>query len=219
MADATLVPIPEGTPLEHALFAADVLPTGFFGAELAGVGRGATVVVVGCGPVGLCAVLGSLDRGASCVVAVDPVPYRRQLAGSFGATPVHPDGARDLLFALTENRGADAAIEVVGSPAASRLAFDLVRPGGAIGAVGVHTEPAFAFTPGDLYDRNLTYRAGRCPARRGMEHLLSRLPLWQEPLAALVTHRLPLSAGPDAYRMFDEKREDCVKVLLEPDAL
>ena len=65
----------------------------------------------------------------------------------------------------TERRGVDAVLEVVGSPEATRLAFDLVRAGGIVSAVGVHTEAQFAFSPVEAYDKNLTYRAGRCPAR------------------------------------------------------
>jgi threonine dehydrogenase-like Zn-dependent dehydrogenase len=112
--------------------------------------------------------------------------------------------------------GADCVLEVVGSPAATRLAVDCVAPGGVIAAVGVHNEAALAVSPGELYDKNLTYRAGRCPARFYAEELLARMSEERWPLADLVTHRLPLEEGPRAYDLFDRQADGCLKILLQP---
>jgi threonine dehydrogenase-like Zn-dependent dehydrogenase len=107
-------------------------------------------------------------------------------------------------------------VEAVGSPGAARLAFDLVRPGGTVATVGVHHEAIMPFSPAEAYDRNLTWRIGRCPARRYVPELLPLARTRAADLAALFTHRLPLEAGPEAYRLFDEKRDGCVKVALLP---
>lgn len=214
LASSTLVKIPDDVTEDRALLAADVLPTGFFCADQAGVGSGMAVAVIGLGPVGLCAVLAARERGASTILAIDPVAPRRELAARFGAQAAHPDEAVERVRQLSEGRGADAVLEVVGSPAASRLAYDLVRLGGRISAVGVHTENSFAFTPGEAYDKNIAYHAGRCPARHYMDELLPRLSGMSE-LDTLFTHRLPLDSGTEAYRLFDEKREGCIKLLLE----
>ena len=80
----------------------------------------------------------------------------------------------------------------------------------------MHTEARFAFTPAETYDKNLTYRVGRCPARRMMEQLLPRARSLSADAAAIITHRLPLADGVEAYRIFDEKRDGCVKVVLTP---
>ncbi len=114
----------------------------------------------------------------------------------------------------TEGRGADAVLEVVGSPDATRLAFDLVRPGGIVSAVGVHTEAQFAFSPVEAYDKNLTYRAGRCPARVYMEKLLPLVTEKKYDLASIVSHRLPLAEAAHGYHLFERKLEGCTKVLL-----
>ena len=162
LADSTLVALPEGVPAEQALLAGDVLSTGFHGVESGGVGPGDVVCVLGCGPVGLCAILGARELGAHRVLAVDSVPERLELAERFGAAPVRL-GAEDVaqrVRAASEDRGADVVLEVVGSPEASRLAYALVRTGGTISAPGVHSEPHFAFSPGQVYDKNLTYRSG-----------------------------------------------------------
>lgn len=220
LADTTLVVIPEGTPAETALFAGDILATGWFGAESAGAGPGRSVAVVGCGPVGLMAVLAARELGAERVFALDALPERLALAEHWGAEPIsiHGEVQGDAAAAIREatgGRGTDAAVEAVGSPQATRLAFDLVRPGGTIGAVGVHTEPHLAIAPGEVYDKNLTYRAGRAPARAYMERLLPLIRSGRYDLAALISHRLPLSEGPRAYDLFDRKLEGCTKVVLE----
>lgn len=218
LADATLVELPTDVPAEQALLAGDVLATGFHCAENGGVQRGDTVVVLGCGPVGLCAVLGALDLGAGAVLAVDSVPERLELAARFGATPLEL-GSRDLpakVRAATDGRGADVVLEVVGSPQASALAYELVRLGGAISAPGVHNEPHLAITPGQLYDKNLTYRAGRAPARAYMERVLTKLRARQLDLGGMFSHRMTLEEAPRGYEIFDQKRERCTKVLLAP---
>jgi threonine dehydrogenase-like Zn-dependent dehydrogenase len=216
LADTTLVAVPAELPAEEALLAGDVLATGWFGAESAGAGPGASVAVVGCGAVGLGAVGAARELGAAWILAVDPAPDRRALAARFGAEPCAPEEALARGLDATEGRGADAAIEAVGSPAATRLAYDLLRPGGTLAAVGVHAEPALAISPGALYDKNLTYRAGRCPARALLPRLLPLVAARRLPLAELVTHRLPLEDGPAAYAAFERREPGWIKVVFRP---
>ena len=104
----------------------------------------------------------------------------------------------------------------MGTPEATRLAFDLCRSGATIAAVGVHTEDRVAFSPGEAYDKNLTYRAGRAPARALMDGLLPRLAESRLGLGRIVSHRLALADGPRAYDLFDRRLEGCTKVVLEP---
>lgn len=217
LAESTLLPVPEEVPPEIALLAGDVLATGFFCAASAEVKAGSTVAVLGCGPVGLCAVLAARELGAERVFAVDRVAERLALAEGFGGEAVHLDdgGPLEVLRQATDGRGADAVLEAVGSPAATRLAVDLVRPGGIIAAAGVHTEARFAFSPGEAYDKNLTYRAGRCPARHWAARLLPRLARGDLDLGPLITHRWPLERAPEAYSLFAERREGCVKLVFD----
>jgi threonine dehydrogenase-like Zn-dependent dehydrogenase len=219
LADSTLVRVPAGTPAEQALFAGDVLATGWFGAESAGVAPGATAAVVGCGPVGLMAVIAARELGAERIFALDEIPERLALAEQYGADPVDvrdAGAAGSRIREATQGRGADAVIEAVGTPRATRLAFDLVRPGGALAAVGVHNEPHLAFAPGEAYDKNITYRAGRAPARKYLERLLPLVQAGKYNLGALISHRLPLAEGPRGYELFDQRLEGCTKVMLLP---
>ena len=218
LADGTLVRVPPNLDEGLALLAGDILSTALYAAQLARIETGQTVAVVGCGPVGLLAVRTALHRGAREVLAVDRVTSRLELARSFGATPVHLDevdfGA--VIAQTGDGRGADAAIEAVGSASATRCAADLLRPGGVIAAVGVHTEPHLALSPGELYDRNLTYSAGRCSARRFLPEALTIAGRDAALLAGLLTHRLPLTEGPRAYRAFGAREEGWGKVVFLP---
>jgi threonine dehydrogenase-like Zn-dependent dehydrogenase len=218
LADTTLFPVPAELTPEAGLVLGDVLATGWHAAVMGGVAPGATCAVVGCGPVGLMAVLAAQELGAERVFALDAVPERLALAARFGATPVNLKELDPVatIRDATQGRGADAVLEAVGTPKATKLAFDLARPGGTLAAVGVHHEAAFPFSPGAAYDKNLTYRIGRCPVRHYMERLLQVARRRQDELALLFTHRIPLEQSPAGYRIFDSKREGCIKVALHP---
>ena len=217
LADSTLVPIDDDLPAAAALLLADVLPTGWHCALGGEVGPGTKVVVIGCGPVGLMAVASAHEQGAERVFAIDSVAERLDWAARFGATPLRL-GADDVggeIRRATEGRGADAVLEAVGSGRAGRLAFELVRAGGIVSTVGVHHDDRLAFSPVEAYDKNLTFRIGRCPARSLMEGLIPLVGRRSD-LASIVTHRLPLARGSDAYRTFDGRLDGCVKLALEP---
>jgi threonine dehydrogenase-like Zn-dependent dehydrogenase len=216
LADSTLLSLPEDLAPEAGLVLGDVLSTGYHCAVLARVGPGAIAAVVGCGPVGLMAVLAARELGAARVFAIDAVPERLALAIRLGGEPVAlGEATPSVVREATGGRGADAVLEAVGTEAAARLAFDLVRPGGAIGAVGVHHEAAFPFSPGQAYDKNLTVSIGRCPARHYMERLLPIAARREAELRSVFTHRVGLDQGPAAYRTFDTKADGCIKVALE----
>ena len=217
LADSTLVRLPDTIAAEAALLLGDVLPTGWYCAQRAGVAPGGTCAVLGCGPVGLMAIVAARELGAATVWAIDTVPERLQQAVRFGATPlVLSDDVPALVHDATDGRGVEAVLEAVGNAASHRLAIDIVRNGGTISVVGVHNEAEFPFTPGELYDRNLTYRVGRCPARYLLEPLLSWIQHGQVDVGSVFTHKMRLDAGPEAYRVFDGKIDGCVKVSLEP---
>jgi 2-desacetyl-2-hydroxyethyl bacteriochlorophyllide A dehydrogenase len=216
LADSTLVRLPAELPAELGLLLGDVLSTGHFCADLAEVHDGATYAVVGLGPVGLMAVVAATEMGARQVFGVDPLPERRALAVRYGATPTAPDDAVEAVRAVTDGRGADGVMEAVGSAVAERLSFDIVRPGGTIAVVGVHTDPQFTFSPVEAYNKNIAYRVGRCPARRYMAELLPLVASGRYDFGSLLSHRLALSDGARGYRIFADKTEACTKVVLTP---
>lgn len=217
-ADATLVNVPEDARDEEALLAGDVLSTGFFCARLGNIEPGDVVAVIGAGPVGICAAIVAVHLGAAKVFSLDLEPARLSLARRYGAEPVLASDPKALvqLRDATSGRGVDVALECVGSEAATRSAFGLVRPGATIAAAGVHCEPHFAFSPGDAYDKNLTYRAGRCPARAMMNETMPLVAARTFDLGALFSHRMPFEEAPRGYEMFEKRLDGCTKVLLSP---
>lgn len=218
LAQTTLLPVPSGLSRQGALLAGDVLSTGYYCADQGEVGPGKTVAVVGCGPVGLMAVLAARHLEAAHVLAIDRLPERLALAEEFGAEAIHLEESdpRRRIDRLTAGWGVDVVLEAVGSAGASRLAVDLLRPGGTLSIVGVHTEPVFAFTPVEAYDRNLTIRIGRCPARHYMERAFSLLSALDVDPTRIFSHRLPLSEAARGYRIFADRSDHCIKVVLEP---
>ncbi|PRW57739.1 alcohol dehydrogenase [Chlorella sorokiniana] len=240
MADATLAHVPADVSDEEALLLGDIFSTGFFAADNAGIAAlaasysgapdaapsgeagggeaGPVVAVVGCGPVGVLACIGARELGAARVFAIDSVPDRLALAARFGAEPLNREQCdpQEAVRAATGGRGADAVLEVVGAPSALRSAYDLVRPGGTISSVGCHTAPEFPFSPTDCYNKNVTLKSGRCSARHYMDRLLPLVQSKKYNIAGIVSHRLPLSDGPAAYRLFDGKAAGCTKVVMRP---
>jgi len=140
------------------------------------------------------------------------------MAKEFGAIPLNPLEAdvRSIIQNATNGRGADAVMEVVGSPDALRLAIDLLRPGGTISSVGVHTANHFSFSPGEAYDKNLVYKIGRCPAYYYAEKLLREQVIQRYPVEKIITHHFNLTDGARAYEVFDKKMDNCIKAVLHP---
>lgn len=218
LADSTLLRLPKNVSLEEGLLLGDIFSTGYFCADMAEINPNGIYAIVGCGPVGLLAIFGARELGAEKIYAIDSIAERLELAEKFGAIPINyqKENSVELILEATEGRGVGAALEVVGSQSAGRLAFELVRPGGIISTVGVHTEKYVAFSPVEAYNKNITYKIGRCPARYYMEKLLPIVQSNKYDLAAIISHRMPLAQGVRGYAIFDKKLDNCIKVVLEP---
>lgn len=215
-ADVNLVPIPEGLHDEDVLFLTDILPTGYQGAERGRVAPGDVVAIVGSGPIGLTSLLSAQLMGAAHVVLVDPDPARRAAAVRFGGTAVTPDDAVDRILGLTAGRGADVVIEAVGREETLAAAVGLVRVGGHVSVVGVFVEPAMPFPIGLAFMKDVTLRIGLADVPRHLPPLLALVQSGRLRPRELITHRLALRDGRDAYRLFDERREGCLKIVLDP---
>ena len=216
LARSSLVALPSDIDDEVGVLLGDVLATGYYAARRAEIAPGATVAVVGCGPVGLLAITAALDLGAGRVFALDRVPARLARAEAFGADPldVAGDDVRAAIDDATEGQGVDAVLEAVGSASSLRTAYEIVRAGGVLSVVGVLNESKLPITPAECYDKNLTIRMGRCPARSLMEELIPVIRRGRHDYTSLFTHRMGLAEGPHGYRIFAGREDGCVKVLL-----
>jgi S-(hydroxymethyl)glutathione dehydrogenase/alcohol dehydrogenase len=214
----TLEKVSDGLPDEEAIFVGDILPTGYFAAERGEVRPGDVVVVVGSGPVGLCAQMCARLFQPKVIIAVDAVPERLDLARSIGSLPV--DMSREdpgaVIREHTEGWGADVVLEAVGHEDSLRSCFQYVRPGGTISAVGVYTEVEFPFPMFKGYLRDLTFRIGACPVKNYMAKLLGMIERRELSPSLLITHTMPLAEAPHAYDIFTKREEGCVKVVLKP---
>ncbi len=217
-AESTLLKLPEGVSLEEGVLAGDVIATGFYSARQAQVKAGGVYAVIGCGPVGLMAILGAREFGAEKIFAVDREKSRLQVARQLGAISIDTSqsNALEIIRDASLGRGADAVMEAVGNAFSVQLSYDVVRPGGIISSVGVCTDTHLPFSPVQAYNKNLTYVTGRCPARAMMPSLIPLIQQKKYPFQSIITHRMSLSEGVKGYDLFANKRDDCLKVMLQP---
>lgn len=214
-ANLTLRPVPEAVSDEVALFAGDVMGTGYHAVDEAGVKPGDSVAVLGLGPVGLCAVQAALAAGAGPVVAIDTVEDRLAMARQFGATPVHlsEESPRDAVKRLTGARGVDVAVDAVGHPDALELAIRLARKAGVVVAIGVYAERC-EMHMGLVWIKGLTVKAGPANVIGHVDRILAMLEAGTLDPAPLVSRHMSLADAVEAYAVYD--RREALKIVLTP---
>lgn len=215
-ADHAMRRIPDGVSVEQAVLLTDILPTGYFGASWADISPGQDVAVIGMGPVGLMALMSAQLFGPARVFAVDPVPERLEVARELGAVPVAADAADALISEATGGLGVDAVIEAVGADETIQQAIQWVRPGGTVSVVGVNVRMDFPFPLGLALMKDLTFRMGLCPVPESWPALIPLVASGRLAPERVFTHRMALSEGSEAYRLFAERRDGVIKVLLDP---
>lgn len=213
VADRSLWPIPDAVSDDDAVFVADMLPTGFAAVDRAGVRIGDVVVVLGCGTVGLMAILAA-RRLARHVIAVDAIEHRRELAAGLGVEAVAPEEAAAATERASDGVGADAVIEAAGAIPALDSAFELVRGRGSICVVGAHFEPDYALDAGRMFEGELSLRFAMGDPFNDRELLLGLIAAGELAPSRFISHRMPLDEAPRAYELFD--RREATKVVLEP---
>jgi threonine dehydrogenase-like Zn-dependent dehydrogenase len=242
-ADIGPIKVPEELSDEQALFLSDIFPTGYMGAELCCIQPGDTIAVWGCGPVGQFAMKSAFLLGAERVIGIDRFPERLRMAREkVGAETINYEET-DLLPSLKEmtgGRGPDACIDAVGMeahapglygaydrakqavkletdrPLALREAIMACRNGGTVSVIGVYGGFIDKFPMGSVMNRALTIKTGQCHAQRYLKPLLERIQKGEIDPSFVVTHRLPLEQAPEAFGMFRDKQDECIKVVLKP---
>ena len=238
-ADISPRKVPEGLSDEQVLFLTDIFPTGYTGIDWANVQGGETVVVFGCGPVGLMAQKSAWLRGAERVIGVDIEPYRLEKARQT-ANVETIDGSKDnvaeVVRSMTNGRGADVCVDAVGMEAHRTIvdktlqtlgaqagttdvlvnALDSVRRGGIVTVMGVYASNYNQFPMGKIFDKAITLRGGQAPVQNYIDKLMDHVQKGEVTLDDIITHKLPLDQAVHGYEIFNEKKEDCVKVVLQP---
>jgi len=215
-AERSMYQLPAGVADEQAVMLADILPTSYeVGVLNGGVRPGATVVIVGAGPIGLAAIATSKLYSPLRIIAVDPAEGRRKAALSAGADEAlsSDDDVAARVAELTDGLGADVAMEAVGIPPTFELCTRLIRPGGRIANIGVHGAPV-SLPLERLWDHDVTITTGLVDTY-STATLLAMLAAGRLVLPELITHRFALDEIQDAYDVFSDPRTTgALKVLL-----
>jgi 2-desacetyl-2-hydroxyethyl bacteriochlorophyllide A dehydrogenase len=214
-ADLTLRKVPDGMSHDAALFAGDVMGTGWHAVDQAGIRPGDCAAVLGLGPVGLCAVQAAKAAGAAKIIAVDTVEERLRMAEGFGAEPVHltEEDPRAAVKRATGGRGVDAAVDAVGHPDALELAARVTRKAGTISAIGVYAE-RIEVHMGIVWIKALTLKTGHANVIGHVDRVLTMMAAGVLDPSPLVTHRMPLGEAEEAYAVYD--RREALKIVMTP---
>jgi threonine dehydrogenase-like Zn-dependent dehydrogenase len=233
--------VPDELTDEQVLFLTDIFPTGYTGIDWGEVKGGESVAIFGSGPVGLMAVKCARLRGAGKVIAVDILQYRldKAQAATGCETILWEDSAKDVveqIRSMTDGRGVDVCVEAVGfEPGRSVLekakavinleigstkvleaCMSAVRRGGIVSVLGVYPTYYDNFPVGQFFEKGIVLKGGQAPAHKYIDELLHYVEQGKVRLDDIITHRLPLSEVAYAYKIFQEKEDDCVKVVLKP---
>jgi threonine dehydrogenase-like Zn-dependent dehydrogenase len=241
-ADVGPIKVPEDVSDEQALFLSDIFPTGYMGAEMCHIQPGDTIAVWGCGPVGQFAIKSAYLLGAERVIAIDRFEYRLRMARERAGAETINYEEQSVLEALTDmtgGRGPDHCIDAVGleghapgllgaydrvktalmlesdRPVALREAILACRSGGTVSVIGVYGGFIDKFPMGAVVNRSLTIRSGQTHVQRYMRPLLERIQRGDIDPTFVITHRLRLEDAPEGYTLFNQKQDDCLKVVLK----
>lgn len=208
--------IPDGLTEDQALMLTDNLPTAYFGCLNADIKPGKTVAVVGLGPIGLMAVELAFVMGASRVFAIDLVAERRAVAESMGAEPIDGANAVQAVMAATGGRMADCVVEAVGNDTTIGMAIGLAGSGGTASVIGVNQNMQFTFPMALAFVKSLTFRIGMCSVQAHWPDLVRLIQGGRLHPERMISHRLPLRDGAEAYRLFDARDAGALKMVLTP---
>jgi threonine dehydrogenase-like Zn-dependent dehydrogenase len=242
-ADKTHIKVPENLSDEQVLFLGDIFPTGWQAAVQADIQPTDTVAVWGAGPVGQMTLRSALLLGAKQVVCIDSVPERLEMARAGGAITVDnaQESVIERLNELTDGKGPEKCIDAVGmeahSPRALEHAYDrlkqavmlesdraavlremiyVCRPAGIISIPGVYGGLVDKMPMGALMNKGLTIRTGQTHVNRWTDDLVKRIDDGQIDPSFVITHRVGLEQGPEMYKTFRDKKDNCIKVVLRP---
>jgi 2-desacetyl-2-hydroxyethyl bacteriochlorophyllide A dehydrogenase len=214
-ANLTLRRVPEGMSADVALFAGDVMGTGYHAVAHAGMRSGDTVAVLGLGPVGLCAVQAALAGGAVAVFAIDSVAERLEMAERFGARPLHltEQDPKGEIRAATGGLGVDVAVDAVGDPAPLALAISLARDAGTVSGIGAYAGKG-EVPLGLAWLKGLQLRLGLANVIAHVDRVLALIESGRLDPSPLVTRHMPLDEAAEAYEIYD--RREALKIVLTP---
>jgi threonine dehydrogenase-like Zn-dependent dehydrogenase len=242
-ADATHIKVPDGIADEKLLFLSDIFPTGWQAAVQCDIQPTDTVAIWGAGPVGQMAIRSAILLGAKQVVVIDRVPERLAMAEAGGAITINFDeeSVIERLNELTKGKGPEKCIDAVGMEAHATATIDsmydrvkqatmmetdrphvlremayVCRPAGTLSIPGVYGGLLDKIPFGAIMNKGLTIRTGQTHVNRWTDDLLRRIEEGQIDPSFVITHTVSLDEGPDMYKVFRDKQDGCIKVVIKP---
>lgn len=243
-ADVGPLKIESDLPDEQVVFLSDIFPTGYMAAENCGIEEGDTVAIWGCGPVAQFAIQSAWMLGAARVIAIDRVPERLRMAETHGKAETINFEEHDVyerLQEVTKGRGPDRCIDAVGCEAHSTGAMDAVidkvktavmlgtdrahvlreaimccRKGGTISVPGAYVGFPDKLPFGAFMNKGLTMKTGQTHMQRYMKPLLAKIEEGEIDPSFVITHKIKLEDAPEAYKTFRDKKDGCIKVVIQP---
>jgi len=219
VADNNLFHLPSDFSDEIGIMLTDNIATAWYCARRGRVQPGETVAVIGLGSVGLQTVMAAFAMGADTVFGLDLVESRRQAGKRLGATIVGDTDVVQNVLHATGGKGVDVVLDASGGAATSALALELVKRGGRISQIGVSEKFEISFPILAALFKNIEFHTGVCSVQAEVPHLMAALSagtLNPDRLSEIVTHRMKLSEGAEAYRLFDARPEGLQKIVLDP---
>ena len=215
-ADTGLTKLPDNVSYENALFVGDILSSGYWGAELCEIQKGDTVAVIGAGPVGLCSMMSAKLLGAEKIIAIDVDDTRLEIAKNQNLAdviinPLNSDAEKEVKD-LTERRGADSVIEAAGGKDTFQTAWKIARANAIVALVAMYEENQTLPLP-DMYGKNLTFKTGGVDAVNcsKLVDLISEKKINTD---FLITHKFSLDKIQQAYKLFENKSDNCLKIAI-----
>lgn len=216
-ADCGLTPIPDGVSDEQALFAGDILATGFWAARISEITSEDTLLIIGAGPTGLCALQCAMLHSPRCIIVCEKLPERMRFVREHypEVLVTTPDECIDFVRAHSEHGGADVVMEVAGADDTFRLAWQCARPNATVTVVALYDKPQVLPLP-DMYGKNLTFKTGGVDGC-DCEEILRLIAEGKIDTTPLITHRFPLSQIDEAYRVFENRLDGVIKIAITND--
>ena len=213
-ADTGLCRIPDTVSDEQALFAGDILATGFWAARISEISAGDTVLVIGAGPTGICALQCAMLHNPGRLVVCERDPERREFVRRLypDVLVTGPGECRDLVMSTAAHGGADAVMELAGSADSFRLAWECARPNAVVTVAALYDSPQLLPLP-DMYGKNLTFKTGGVDGCDCAE-ILKLVEAGRIDTTPLITHRFPLKEIDKAYHLFENRLDGVMKVAV-----
>ena len=215
-ADQGLNRIPDSVSDKQALFTGDILATGYWAARISEITEDDTVLIIGAGPTGICALLCVMLKSPRAIVVCEKSPERRRFVQEHYPQVIvaEPENCKATVLANSLHGGADRVLEVAGTDETFRMAWDCARPNAVVTVVALYDRPQVLPLP-DMYGKNLTFKTGGVDGCDCAE-ILKLIEAGRIDTTPLITHVFPLDRIEEAYRIFENKLDGVIKVAVAP---